>query len=384
MEGTPELSRVDKNIHFGWTLYSPDKNIINYDYYSARWTGKLQAPQTGKFDIGIDGDDGYRVYINNELVIDNWRKQTVQQITTPYYFEKDKTYDLKVEFFETTGNVVFKMVWNAGVENNWQNKIAKAASMAKSSDVAVVCVGIEEGEFRDRAYLSLLGHQEELIKAVAKTGTPVVVVLTGGSAITMQNWINDVPAIVDMWYGGDEGGNAVADILFGDYNPAGRLPITFPVHESQLPLYYNHKPTGRGDNYVNLTGKPLFPFGYGLSYTNFKYSDIKIDKNTINNTESTTLRLTVMNTGKYDGDEVVQFYIKDVISSVSQPVLALKGFQRLHLKKGESKEVSFEVTPKLLQLLNKEMKWVVEPGDFRLMVGASSNDIRLKTILTVE
>ena len=384
LEGTPELSRVDKNIHFGWTLYSPDKNIINYDYYSARWTGKLQAPQTGKFDIGIDGDDGYRVYINNELVIDNWRKQTVQQITTPYYFEKDKTYDLKVEFFETTGNVVFKMVWNAGVENNWQNKIAKAASMAKSSDVAVVCVGIEEGEFRDRAYLSLLGHQEELIKAVAKTGTPVVVVLTGGSAITMQNWINDVPAIVDMWYGGDEGGNAVADILFGDYNPAGRLPITFPVHESQLPLYYNHKPTGRGDNYVNLTGKPLFPFGYGLSYTNFKYSDIKIDKNTINNTESATLRLTVMNTGKYDGDEVVQFYIKDVMSSVSQPVLALKGFQRLHLKKGESKEVSFEVTPKLLQLLNKEMKWVVEPGDFRLMVGASSNDIRLKTILTVE
>lgn len=384
MEGEPALSRIDKRIYFGWTLYSPDKDIIDYDYFSARWTGKITAPKTGNIDLGIRGDDGYRIYINNELVIDNWKKQSAGRITKPFFFEKGKEYDLKVEFYESVGNVICAFEWNAGVKNNWKSEIAKAVNLTKSSDVAVVCVGIEEGEFRDRAYLSLPGHQEELIKEVAKTGKPVVVLLVGGSAITMQNWINDVPAILDVWYPGDEGGNAIADVLFGDYNPAGRLPITFPIHEAQLPLYYNHKPTGRGDNYLNLTGKPLFPFGYGLSYTNFTYSNLRLDKSTIANTESTVLRVDITNTGDYDGDEVVQLYIKDEIASVSRPVMELKGFQRINLKKGETKEVSFELTPELLKMLNKQMQWVVEPGTFRLMVGTSSNDIRLKEVLRVE
>nr|WP_293303442.1 glycoside hydrolase family 3 C-terminal domain-containing protein [Allomuricauda sp.] len=384
LEGEPALTRIDPVIDFRWTLFSPDQEKINYDFYSARWTGKLKAPETGTFKIGIKGNDGYRVYINGELVVDNWTKQTVRTITQDYRFEKGKEYDLKVEFFETVGNVWFKLLWDVGVENDWKQQIQQAVATAQKSDVAIVTVGIEEGEFRDRAYLSLPGHQEELIQSVAKTGKPMVVVLVGGSAITMDRWIDDVPSILDVWYPGDAGGDAIADVLFGDYNPAGRLPITFPVHEAQLPLYYNHKPTGRGDDYINLTGKPLFPFGYGLSYTTFAYDDIQIDAPSISKDQTTTVRFKVTNTGELDGDEVVQLYLRDILASVARPIMELKGFQRVHLKKGETKELSFEITPEMLTMLNKDMDRVVEPGDFRIMIGSSSNDIRLRAILTVK
>lgn len=384
LEGTPALSRTDDNIDFRWTLFSPDQQKINPDYYSARWKGNLIAPQSGPIEIGFKGDDGYRLYINDELVIDNWKKQTVQQITTPYHFEKGENYDLKVEFFSTTGNVWFKMIWNAGIDNDWEDGISKAVAQAKKSDVALVCAGIEEGEFRDRAFLSLPGHQEELIKQVAATGTPTIVILVGGSAITMENWQHEVDAILDVWYPGDEGGNAIAETLYGNYNPAGRLPVTFPIHESQLPLYYNHKPTGRGDDYLNLTGKPLYPFGFGLSYTHFEYSDLQFDKDTITTSESSLVTLKVTNTGPYDGDEVVQLYIKDEYASVARPIMELKGFQRIHLKRGETKEVSFEITPNLLSMLDKNLKWVVEPGDFRIMIGSSSLNIKLRSILKVK
>jgi len=384
LEGQPDLSRIDKNIDFRWTLFSPDQSKINYDYYSARWTGKLLATETGTFDIGIKGDDGYRVYINGELIIDNWKKQTVQQITSPYYFEKGKFYDIKVEFYETSGNVWFKLIWNAGIENNWKKNMADAVASAKSSDIAIVCVGIEEGEFRDRAFLSLPGHQEELINAVVQTGTPTVVILVGGSAITMKNWLQKVPAVLDVWYPGDEGGNAVADVLFGDYNPAGRLPVTFPIYVAQVPLYYNHKPTGRGDDYINLSGKPLFPFGYGLSYTTFEYSDLQLEKSTITPTENVSVTCTITNTGNFDGDEVVQLYIKDEYASVVRPIIELKGFQRVHLKKGESKTTTFEITPDMLEMFDTELNRTVEKGNYRITIGSSSNDMRLRKTLKVE
>jgi len=183
---------------------------------------------------------------------------------------------------------------------------------------------------------------------------------------------------------GEEGGNAVADILFGDENPAGRLPITYPISEGQLPLIYNHEPTGRGDDYNDLSGLPLFPFGFGLSYTKFEYSNLRFDKNNINKNDSTVARFTLKNTGPVAGDEVVQLYIRDLLSSVVRPVMELKGFQRVHLLPGEEKEISFSITRDLLSMLNAELKTVVEPGDFRIMIGASSRDIRLRQILTVQ
>ena len=179
--------------------------------------------------------------------------------------------------------------------------------------------GLEEGEFRDRAFLELPGRQEELIEAVAAAGKPVTVVLVGGSAITMSRWLDRAGAVLDVWYPGEQGGHGVADVLVGDYNPAGRLPITFPASEGQLPLSYNHKPTGRGDDYLDLTGQPLFPFGFGLSYTTFEYSALQVEPAKIVPADKAVVRCTVRNAGRRAGDEVVQLYVRDVLASVARP-----------------------------------------------------------------
>ena len=378
----PTLTRNDKQLDFSWTLFPPDP-ALSLDHYSVRWSGQLTAPETGVYKIGLDGNDGYRLYINNFLLVDNWRKQTYSTRLADYSFEKDKSYDIRVEFYEPSGNAHIRLVWNVGVKNDDERKIEKAVAAAKKSDIAIVVAGIHEGEFQDRALLSLPGQQEQLIQKIAATGKPVVVVLVGGSAITMNNWIDKVNGIIDIWYPGEEGGHAVADVLFGDYNPAGRLPVTFPSSEAQLPLVYNHKPTGRGDDYNNMSGLPLFPFGYGLSYTNFSYSNMQLDKKQITTKESVNVHCSVTNTGSREGDEVVQLYIRDLLSSVARPVLELKGFQRIHLQAGETKNISFTIRPEMLQMLNEKMQTVVEPGDFRIMIGASSRELWLKEVLKV-
>lgn len=383
LSGKPTITRTDASLNFHWTLFSPDE-AINLDFYSARWTGNFTAPASGKYKIGLNGNDGYRLYINNTLLIDNWIKQGFTTVLKDYVFEKGKQYAIKVEFYEANGNATIQLVADFGVVNDWQKKIAEAVALAKKSDVAVVAAGITEGEFLDRAMLTLPGHQEELIQQVAATGKPVVVLLVGGSAITMNSWRDKVDGILDVWYPGEEGGHAVAAVLMGDENPAGRLPITFPVHESQLPLVYNHKPTGRGDDYNNLSGLPMYPFGFGLSYTTFEYSNMQFERNNIASNESVKVHCTITNTGDRDGDEVVQLYIRDLLSSISRPVMELKGFERIHLKKGESKNVTFTITPEMLAMLNAAMQKVIEPGNFSIMIGASSRDIKLRDILTVK
>lgn len=383
LSGQPELTRIDPEINFRWTLYSPDPKI-NFDFFSARWTGKLKSPATGKFKIGIEGNDGYRLYINGKLMIDNWKKQSYSTKLANYQFEKGKEYDIKVEFFESSGSVWFKMIWDIGIEKNAQTQIKEAIAIAKRSEHIIVVAGIEEGEGRDRAHLNLPGKQEGMIKLLSELGKPITVILVGGSAITMNNWIDKVDAVLHVWYPGEEGGNAVADILFGDYNPGGRLPITFPITEGQLPLVYNHKPTGRNDDYGDKSGKPLFPFGFGLSYTQFEYSNLKIDKKEFTASDSCSITFTLKNTGSIAGDEVVQLYINDMLASVARPVKELKGFRRIHLAPGEEKEVKFTVGPKHLKMLNQNMEWVVEPGDFRIMIGASAMDIRLREIISVK
>ena len=378
----PALTRTDRNIDFNWTLFSPDP-LLNTDHYSVRWTGKFTATETGKYKIGLDGNDGFRLYINNQLLIDNWAKQSYHTLLNDFVFEKNTQYDIRIEFYEAMGNAHIHLVSDMGVKDEWNKRIQEAVDAAAASDAAIITVGIQEGEFQDRAMLNLPGHQEEMIRRIAATGKPVIVVLVGGSAVTMNNWLDKVNGLVDIWYPGEEGGRAVADILFGDYNPAGKLPITFPLSEAQLPLVYNHKPTGRGDDYNNLSGLPLFPFGFGLSYTNFLYSNIQLDKKQIKANESVAVHCLVKNTGTREGDEVVQLYIRDLLSSVARPVLELKGFQRIHLKAGETKTVSFTITPAMFEMLNEQMKTVIEPGDFRIMIGSSSRELRLKETLTV-
>ncbi len=383
LSGSPAITRNDASLNFGWTLFSPDP-AINNDFYSARWTGQLLSPAGGRFKIGLDGNDGYRLYINGQLVIDNWSKQSYSTRLADFLFEKDKSYDIRVAFFEPSGNAHLKLIWSFGVDNDWEAKIREAVATVNQASAAVIVTGIQEGEFQDRALLGLPGHQEELIRRIAATGKPGIVILTGGSAITMSSWLDEIPAVLAVWYPGEEGGAAIAEVLFGNYNPAGRLPITYPVSEAQLPLVYNHKPTGRGDDYNNLSGLPLFPFGFGLSYTSFEYGDLQFAKKDIHAGDSTFVLSTVKNTGIREGDEVVQLYIRDLLSSVARPVMELKGFQRVYLAPGQTKQLSFTLAPAMLSMLDKDLKTVVEPGDFRIMIGASSRDLRLKGTLTVQ
>lgn len=382
LSGPPALTRVDPAINFQWTLSSPAP-VINHDFYSARWTGVIHAPRSGRYRIGLDGDDGYRLYLDNRLVIDNWKKQTYSTKMIDFSFEQGHDYAIRVEFFEPVGNAHLKLIWNVDTKDDREEKINAAVAAAARADVAVVVAGIFEGEFLDRASLALPGRQEELIRRVAATGKPVVVLLVGGSAITMGSWLDKVKAVAAVWYPGEEGGHAVAGMLFGDDDPAGRLPISWPVSEAQLPWVYNHKPTGRGDDYNNLSGLSLFPFGFGLSYTHFEYGELQLDKKEMATRDSVTVTCTVKNAGDRGGDEVVQLYIRELLSSLARPVMELKGFQRIHLRPGEERKVSFVLSPALLQAPDQDLHWVVEPGDYRIMIGASSRDLRLKETLRI-
>ena len=382
LDGDPVLTRTDNKVDFQWTI-SPPATAVNGDFYSVRWTGRLHAPKSGHYKIGLDGNDGYRLYINKQLLIDNWKKRTYSTVLKDFFFEENKSYEIQVEFFEPVGNAHIRLIWNAGIIDDSDEKIREAVDAAKQSDIAVIVAGIEEGEFRDRAMLNLPGKQEEMIRQVAATGKPTVVLLVGGSAITMAGWLDKVNSVLDVWYPGEEAGHAVADVLFGDYNPSGRLPITFPISEAQLPLVYNHKPTGRGDDYNNLSGLPLFPFGFGLSYTRFDYSEMILEKNKMGTLDSSRVKCKIKNTGNTAGDEVVQLYIRDLLATVARPVMELKGFQRIHLLPGEEKELVFNITPSMLAMLDENLHSLVEPGDFRIMIGASSRDIRLKQTLSV-
>ncbi len=380
--GNARLIRTDARIDFGWSFNSPGREIP-VDWYSIRWTGRITAPSSGVHRLGVEGNDGYRLYVDGRIAIDNWKKQSFRASLADVHFAPGSTHDIRLEYFETAGSAKVKLVWDYGVNGDWRAKIDTAVATARRSTVAIVVAGIEEGEFRDRAKLSLLGSQEELIERVAATGTPTIVVLIGGSAVTGGRWIDRVSGLLTAWYPGEEAGNALADVLFGDYNPAGRLPITWPVFEGQLPLVYNHKPTGRGDDYVDLTGQPLFPFGFGLSYTTFEYSSLALSRTTMVGSDSAIARFKVKNTGKRAGDEVVQLYIRDILASVARPVIQLEGFQRVRLEPGEEKEMSFTIGPDLLRMLDKDMRWVVEPGTFRVLIGSSSKDVRLRGDLEV-
>jgi beta-glucosidase len=265
-----------------------------------------------------------------------------------------------------------------------RSAIDEAVRLAGGSDVAIVAAGIEEGEARDRSDIRLPGGQAELIRRVAATGVPTVVVIYGGSAVEMRDWIEAADAVLLAWYPGEEGGRGVADVLWGDADPGGRLPITFPLAVGQLPLVYDHKPTGRFDGYLDLSGDPLFPFGFGLSYAEFRSSELEIEPGEIPPDGGARVSCTVANVGKRAGVEVVQLYLHDRLASVARPVLELKGFRKVRLEPGQSATVVFELGPDELAMLDAEMKELVELGEFEVLVGRSSRDIRLKGVLTVK
>ncbi len=257
--------------------------------------------------------------------------------------------------------------------------LESALDAVKHTDVAIVCLGEEPaivGEGKDRAHLELSDRQMKLVKAIVATGKPVVVLLNNGRPLCIDWVAEHVPTIVETWFSGEKSGLAIADVLLGRVNPSGRLPMTFPRAEGQIPFYYNHKPTSL-HRYVDERDTPLFSFGYGLSYTNFKYSGLKITPTTISPDGTADVQVTITNTGSAAGAEIAQLYVTDLISSVTTPGIALKGFSRVMLEPGESRTVHFRLGPDELALWNREMKRVVEPGEFKIMAGASSADIRL-------
>jgi beta-glucosidase len=285
-----------------------------------------------------------------------------------------------------------KVLYAKGCEVKGEDKsgFPGAVKAAKAADVAIVVVGDKSGlmpdntsgEMRDRETLNLPGVQEDLVKAIYETGTPVVMVLVNGRPCTMIWLAENIPAIINAWEPGEEGGSVVADVLFGDYNPGGKLPNTFPLYEGQIPIYYAHKPSGRKKDvwtdYVEGSAKPLYEFGYGLSYTTFKFSNLVIAKEEITSVGKLTIKCDVKNTGKRQGDEVVQLYINDVVASITRPVKELKAFERITLQPGEVKTVTFIVPAGDLAFYNIDMERKVEPGMFKVMVGNSSENILLE------
>jgi beta-glucosidase len=282
------------------------------------------------------------------------------------------------------------------IDGDKPNQLKEAADAAKSSDLAIVVVGENrhtDGEPCDVYDLNLTGLQEQLVETVQKTGTPTIVILINGRALSIT-WINqNIPGIIDAWNCGEMGGDAVADVLFGDYNPGGKLPVSFPKHVGQLPVYYNYKPSkaywiadqgGWSTQYNNDKIKPLYEFGYGLSYTTFEYSNLQISPKETGPSGEISVQVNVKNTGKREGSEVVQLYLNDEISSMSTPVKKLVGFERIHLAPGEIKTVKFRISSEQMSFLDKDLHPVVEPGLFNVMVGSSSDDIRQKGTFEVQ
>jgi beta-glucosidase len=286
-----------------------------------------------------------------------------------------------------------KLLYAKGCEVDGDNKdeFAEAVATAKQADVVILSIGERRdmsGEAKSRSDLHLPGVQEDLVKAIQATGKPVVVLVNAGRPLIF-NWTADnVPAIVYTWWLGTEAGNAIANVLFGDYNPSGKLPMTFPREVGQVPIYYNHFSTGRPapnenatgyvSSYIDLKNSPKFPFGYGLSYTKFNYSNLKLSSAKIKSNETIKVSFQLSNVGKVAGEEVVQLYLQDKFGSVVRPVLELKDFQKVKLNAGESKTIEFTIDKEKLSFYNDKIEWVAEPGDFEVMIGASSADIKLK------
>jgi len=378
LSGQPVLVRLDRSVDFDWGLSSPDSRVMS-ENFSVRWTGKLLPPESGIYHIYVMSLGGYRLWLDGELVLDFWDAISTSVKEISVKLEAGRKYELKLEYCRRMAYASIRLSWTYEAETT--RGIREAVEAAKKSDVAVIFVGIIEGEARDRAIIDLTEPQQALIEEVLKTGTPTVVVLVTGSAVT-GDWIEKAPAIVQAWYPGQEGGRAIAEVLFGKYNPGGKIPFTWPIHVGQLPFYYSRKPTGRSYKYANMPGIPLFPFGHGLSYTQFQYSSLKVD---VDKTDGKVyVSVTVKNIGDRKGDEVVQLYIRDVVASIARPIKELRGFKRITLKPGEDKMVRFTLDLKDMGFLDLNMKPTIEPGIFEVQIGSSSEDIHLKESIRIE
>jgi beta-glucosidase len=320
------------------------------------------------------------LYLNDTLRIDQWEKQGYHERKIPLQVKEGQAYQLRIEFRESQGNGRIKLFIEEPPSEVSQSYLDIEKHL--NCDFAVIVVDYPEGEFQDRSSLALAPAQVTLIKEIKACGIPVVVVIVGGSAVTMTDWQDDASAILYNWYSGEAGGLALANILCGNVNPSGKLPFTIPQHEGQLPLSYWHEATGRGDDYVNGSGEPLYPFGYGLSYTQFAYSEFNMAQNTfslLNGNDTIEFTFQLQNIGEFDGAEAIQFYVKPIYSEETLPVQYLIDTKKVALKKGETMGfVSYKIPLSKLGIPTGPGSDAY-PTQFRIQIGSSSKDIRLQS-----
>jgi len=383
LSGTPVLTRVDPNIDFTWWGNSPGPGVPATNW-SARWTGALVPTTTGIATLALTSDDGSRLFISDTLVIDNWGEHGDQARWATIQLAAGQAYPIRIEYFQASGHSDVHFQWCPPPD------IESAVAVASQSDVAIVVVGLTSGEGSDRSDLSLPCEQDALISAVAQVNPHTIVVVYTPAQVLMP-WADQVTAILVGWLPGQEAGNALADVLFGDVNPSGRLPVTFAQNATDYPAANNPERYPGTDGRVfyseglhvgyrhfdsqNIT--PLFPFGHGLSYTTFGYNNLRINPATIPTTGVVTVTVDVTNTGNRAGAEVVQLYL-GFPPEASEPLRQLKGFQRVFLEPGQMQQVTFTLASEAFSFWSAGLeRWVAYPGAYQVMVGASSRDIRL-------
>ncbi|MEZ5424870.1 MAG: glycoside hydrolase family 3 C-terminal domain-containing protein [Pyrinomonadaceae bacterium] len=383
-EGEPAFTRVDQQLNFRWATGSPAEGFPG-DKFSNRWTGFLVADVSGRYSISLSSNDGGRLYLDDQLIVDVWGDHATLTGTAVIELKAGERHKIRVDHYESIGNADLVLGWRLLEENIVQ----KAADAAKRADAAVIFAGLSdavEAESRDRASLDLPKEQVELIEAVSNANPRTVVVITSGAPVLMDQWIGRVPAVIEAFYYGQEGGNALADVLLGKISPSGKLPATFLKRWEDSPAFGRYPGDGQKVEYTEgiFVGyrwfdekkiEPLFPFGHGLSYTDFKYSNLKlIDWKDA----GLTVRFDLENAGRRDGAEAAQVYVRDVESTLPRPPKELKGFQKIFLKAGEKKTVSINLDPNAFAFYDPQRSaWVAEKGAFQVLVGSSSRDIRL-------
>jgi len=374
LKGEPKFRRIDDQINFYWEHLSPRYDLPD-DNFGVKWTTYLVAPETGKFAIGSWGSSYYEVYLEGKKIISERNEHHAFHKEYSVDLEAGKKYKVEVIYKNYAGDADMKLLW----ARPRPNLISDAVNAAKDADAVVLVLGLSqrlEGEEMpiktegflggDRTNLNLPAAQEKLLDAVTATGKPVIVILTNGGALSVNKAREKAAAILLAGYGGQQGGNAVADVLFGDYNPGGRLPVTYYKSIDQIPAFEDYNMTGKTYRFFNQ--EPLFPFGYGLSYTTFSYSNLAVPVTAVAG-DKVIVKVTVTNTGRVTGDEVVQLYLTDEKATTPRPIRQLEGFLRISLKPGESRDVEFALDPRQFSIINNKDKRVIEPGYFSISVG---------------
>ena len=389
LTGDPALVRTDKTVAFKWG----DDSYISggpVDHFSIRWTGYFIPKTTDDYKFYTSADDGVRLYIDGEPVIDDWKRHAETLDSFGKRLEAGKPYQIKLEYFEATGGATASF----GVAAASESIGKETKALAAKADVVILCVGFDpvtESEGFDRTF-RLPAGQDELIRQISSVNKNTIVVITSGGAVDMTRWIDQIPGIIEAWYPGQEGGTALAQILFGEYSPSGKLPASFERQWEDNPTfktYYTKPGELQVDysegvfvgyrHYDRATVKPLFPFGYGLSYTTFAYSNLKVSPGAGNLNQPVTVTFDLKNTGKREAAEVAQVYVGDTHASVPRPVKELKGFARVQLKPGESRRVSVTLDRRAFSFYDvKKKDWSAESGQFGILVGSSSQKIELQ------